>query len=136
MVKKLAGAVMCSILLLSFQIILSADEENMQTPSEERGEAFQRAVENVRERGNQQGQDTFQRWGALLFGDKTPDPLASDQEAARTQDINTGVGDRAQTAADFTQAATTVVTAGTPSPTTASQVGTMVVSEGAGAIVE
>lgn len=126
------------MLLLPFPTALFADENMQMQPSqtEERGEAFQRAVDNVRERGSQQGQDIFQRWGTLLFGDKTSDPLASDQEAARTQAINEGVGDRAQTAAEFTEAATSVVTAGAPSPTTASQVGTMVVSEGTSAIVQ
>lgn len=105
-------------------------------PASDRGGDFERAVENVRQRGDQQGQDIFERWGTLIFGDRTPDPLENDEEAARTQAINEGVGDRAQTAAEFTQAATSVVTAGAPSPNTASQVGTMVVSEGASAIVE
>ncbi|MBI1978139.1 MAG: hypothetical protein HYS55_05250 [Candidatus Omnitrophica bacterium] len=136
MKTSMRSVIYLALALLSINRIAFADDEMMPPQTETKGEAFQRGVENVRGRGNQQGWDTFERWGALLFGDKTPDPLASSEEAARTQEINTGVGDRAQTASEFTQAATGVVTAATPSPNTVSQVGTMVVSEGTSAIVE
>ena len=124
MAKKLMIVAICSILLLAFQDISSADgEENTESPVQQRGEDFQRGVEHVRNRGNQEGWDIFERTGALLFGEKSIDPLASTEETTETQGVNTGVGERADTAAQFTQAATNVVQAGTPSPSPVSEVG-------------
>lgn len=104
------------------------DTEEMETE----GERFQEAIENVRDKGNREGLDIFERWNALLRG-TVPDPLATDEEAAQDQAINDHVGERAETAAEFTDAASTVVSAAAPGPNVASTAGTTAVGAAAGA---
>ena len=125
---------MVGMMLLGFGLITSellGNEEpqaNDAIPVNDPGADFQRGVDNVRERGNQQGWDSFQRWGTLLFGEKTPDPLDPDA-TEQTQQINEGVEQRAQLASDFAQNASTVVSAAAPAPNEAANAAQLVIGE-------
>lgn len=104
------------------------DTEEMETE----GERTQEAIENIRDKGNREGWDVYQRWNAYLRG-TVPNPRATDEEAAQDQAINDHVGERAETAAEFTDAASTVVSAAAPSPSVVSTAGTTAVGAAVGA---
>lgn len=91
-------------------------------------------VDRGLERAGQPKRDALTGWSEYFFG-KPVDPL-DPESMERYQNEKAERDRRVQAGAEFTQAATSLVTAATPSPTTASQVGTMVISEGASAIVE
>ena len=73
-------------------------------------------------------------WAEYFFG-KRIDPLDPDS-IEEFQNDKEKLDKRTQAAAEFTQAATTVVTAGLPSPLPVSTAGTIVISETAGAVVD
>ncbi len=72
---------------------------------------------------------------AEFFGRKIPDPLAP-AETEEYQNNKEEFDRRTQAAAEFTQAATSVVTAGVPSPSAASSAGSVAVSEAVDGVVD
>ena len=86
------------------------------------------------EHAGQPKKDALTAWSEYFFG-KPVDPLDAKsmedyQKGKATQDK------RVQAGAEFVQAASSVVSAGAPSPTLGSTVGAMAVSETAGAVVD
>ena len=130
MKKEISILAVVIILFLQGMPVVVADDE---VPSENQdgnmvGE--QRGLEHAGE----PKRDALTGWSNYFFG-KPVDPL-NPESMERYQNEKAERDKRVQAGAEFTQAATSLVTAATPSPTTAAQVGTMVVSEGTSAIVD
>ena len=109
--------------------VFSDDEMPNQPAGGDGTQDMERSLDRVPPR-----KDALTAWGEYFFG-KPVDPLSSEsiEEAQRHQEVK---GKRVQAGADFTQAATSLVAPLAPSPNTATNVATMVISEGTGAIVE
>jgi len=116
-----------AVMLFVEKPAMAQDGEHGGTEMTERGADFQRGMDRVRERGNREGSDIFDRLGNLFLGERTFDPLAGDEEAAEVQAINEGVGDRADAGADYVDAAADVVQAGMPAPSAGAEVGQQVI---------
>ena len=106
------------------------DEEGGQPPQQESNPGEMRGTERV------PGKSWDEAWRGF-FGRDLPDPLNPPNMSGGEWQHQREEADRhAQAGADFTQAATSVVTAGAPSPTAASGVATQAIGEGAQAIVD
>ena len=116
-----AVLIFAGIFSVFFQPVVFCQEQEMEGLDEIN--EFDRGIDRVSQRGNDEGWDIFERWGVYLFGEKSIDPLADTNEAQQAQDINEGVDERVETAAEYTEAAVELGTAGLPAPSAASEVG-------------
>ena len=131
--KEMSAAVVCFILwasVLSVTPLAFADEE---MPSGNEGGGNVEGMDRGLERAGQPKKDALTAWGEYFFG-KPVDPLDA-QSMEKYQQGKEERDKRVQAGAEFTQAATSLVSAGTPSPTVGSTVGTVAIGEATGAVV-
>ena len=134
MKKEISNMVMffvvLTLVLQGMPLAFSDDE----MPSGNEGGGNTEGVDRGLEHASQPKKDALTAWGEYFFG-KPVDPL--DAKSMENYQQNKAERDkRVQAGAEFTQAATSLVSAAAPSPTVASTVGTMAVSEATGAVVD
>ncbi len=130
MKKEISILAVVIILFLQGMPVVVADDDMPSGNQDGNMTGEQRGLEHV----GQPKKDALTGWSHYFFG-KPVDPL-DPESMEKYQNEKAERDKRVQAGADFTQAATSLVTTIAPSPTTAAQVGTMVVSEGASAIVD
>lgn len=109
----------------------SSFPDNGPEPTQEAPEGAPRELEGVRPR------KTWDEAWRGFFGRDIPDPITPPDVSSEEWQRQREQADRhAELGAEFTQAATSVVTAGTPSPTAAAGIATQAIGETAQGIVE